>query len=171
MFKVKIAYDDSCPQLYNQYNGLPQFEFFNESYSDEKKKAWKLKNQFGAKQLPFAAMYDGNELITTIWAENSANVKEDLEKAIRHYLETHAKTGIISIKKVSGKIDNEYSITGICKYFIEGVGCYVISPTTYYHTSVVTKIDWENNLFYTLNSTYKFNFIEDESTSNQENAE
>ena len=75
----------------------------------------------------------------------------------------NAKEGDISITKISanvgylGKNDTE---RGFTPAFGEGLSCYIDKPDSYYYTSIIQSIDWENNTFKTINSTYKFKFDE-----------
>lgn len=75
----------------------------------------------------------------------------------------NSKSGHIKITKVSdnpGYLGKGGTREGFTPAFGEGISCYISCLTEYYYTSIITKIDWENNVFYTLNSKYSFEFNE-----------
>lgn len=79
------------------------------------------------------------------------NMTEELYTALHK-----SKQGWISIsRETDGKGDEGYTDA-----FGEGLSCHVSNPHRWYYTSVIQKIDWDNKVFTTLNSRYKFNFIE-----------
>lgn len=70
----------------------------------------------------------------------------------------NAKSGYIEIRKEnSGAGDRGYT-----QAFGEGISLRIDNLSTWYMTSIIQKIDWENNYFTTLNSKYYFKFTEDE---------
>lgn len=83
----------------------------------------------------------------------------------------NSKVGKISIRKISknpGYLDKNGQFSGITANFGEGMGVYISDTTEWFTTSTIQKIDWENHRFYTLNSTYEFQFNEiDEETLNK----
>lgn len=79
-----------------------------------------------------------------------------------------SKEGHIKITKISdnsGYLENGDSREGYTPAFGEGLSCYMDCGGNYYYTSVIREIDWENKIFYTLNSKYSFEF--DESTNSE----
>lgn len=79
-----------------------------------------------------------------------------------------SKEGHIKITKISdnaGALKNGEAKEGYTSVFGEGLSCYIDCGETYYRTSVIREIDWENKIFYTLNSKYSFEF--DESTHSE----
>ena len=69
----------------------------------------------------------------------------------------NSAVGHISIKQISGNKVG-FTMEGVTATFAEGISLFIDDETTYYYTSVVQKIDWENGRFYTLNSCYEFTF-------------
>lgn len=82
-----------------------------------------------------------------------------------------SKVGKIQIRKISenpGYLNKNDWFSGITANFGEGMGVYISDTTEWFTTSTIQKIDWENNRFDTLNSTYEFQFEEiDEETLNK----
>jgi hypothetical protein len=82
-----------------------------------------------------------------------------------------SKVGKIQIRKTSenpGYLNKGGWFSGITANFGEGMGVYISDTTEWFTTSTIQEIDWENNRFYTLNSTYEFQFEEiDEQTLNK----
>lgn len=91
---------------------------------------------------------------------------DKLKSSAKTYdLYKHSKVGRIKITKVSdnaGYLGKNESREGWVFAFGEGLGCLVESGARWFHTSVVEKIDWENNTFDTMNSTYAFEFKEED---------
>ena len=86
--------------------------------------------------------------------ENMLNVWEALQKA---------KAGDIYITKISsnlGYLSKGESERGWTPAFGEGIACYIDNIDSYYYTSVIESINWEDHTFKTRNSTYKFIFYE-----------
>lgn len=84
--------------------------------------------------------------------------EEDIYDAIYN-----SKTGFITITKISdnpGYLSNNETVSGYTAGFGEGMSCFIDCISNYYYTSTIQKIDWENNIFYTLNSKYSFEFNE-----------
>ena len=83
----------------------------------------------------------------------------------------NSKVGKIRIRKISehpGYLKKDDWFSGITANFGEGMGVYISDTTEWFTTSTIQEIDWENNRFYTLNSTYEFQFKEiDEETLNK----
>ena len=74
-----------------------------------------------------------------------------------------SKEGNIKITKISdnsGYLSEGESREGHTPAFGKGLSCYIDCGETYYYTSVIKEIDWENKIFYTLNSKYSFEFNE-----------
>ena len=75
----------------------------------------------------------------------------------------NSKEGYIEVTKVSdnpGYLDNNESRKGDTAAFGVGLRCYMEDADNWFCTSVITDIDWNNNIFTTLNSKYKFKFYE-----------
>jgi hypothetical protein len=69
-----------------------------------------------------------------------------------------SKEGWIKISRVTDEAGDQ----GFTYAFGEGISCKVSNPETWYVTSVIQSIDWENHTFKTLNSTYNFEFKDTE---------
>lgn len=82
-----------------------------------------------------------------------------------------SKIGKILVRKISdnyGYLKYNDTFSGITANFKEGMGLYISDTSEWYSTSVIKKIDWDNNKFETLNSVYEFQFNElDEETLNK----
>lgn len=76
-----------------------------------------------------------------------------------------SKMGDIEIEKVVDNPLDAVKMKGITPGIGEGISCYIEDDDVYYYTSTVQSIDWENNVFHTLNSEYKFKFNERDITS------
>jgi len=75
----------------------------------------------------------------------------------------NSKVGNIEITKISdnpGYLSVNDTVSGFTAGFGEGMSCFIDCISSYYYTSTVQKIDWENKIFYTLNSKYSFKFNE-----------
>lgn len=76
----------------------------------------------------------------------------------------HALSGHIKVTKVSdnyGYLSPGEWREGKTPLFGEGIALWICgTEDDFYHTSTIQSIDWENNTFKTLNSTYKFEFNE-----------
>ena len=82
------------------------------------------------------------------------NIYEDLHDS---------KEGHIKITKISdntGYLSSGEVREGYTPAFGEGLSCYIDCGKVYYYTSTIREIDWENKIFYTLNSKYSFEFNE-----------
>ena len=80
----------------------------------------------------------------------------------------NSREGHIKITKISdnsGYMAPGDTKEGYTPAFGEGLSCYMDCGETYYYTSIIKKIDWENKIFYTLNSKYSFEFDESNTTS------
>lgn len=73
-----------------------------------------------------------------------------------------SKVGYITVHKVSDNpgIEKGKVYEGVTACFGEGLAMWLSSETSWFHTSVIQNIDWENNTFQTMNSTYAFKFEE-----------
>lgn len=59
-------------------------EFIDSKYRIDKKKAWKIKNFYGAKLDPFAVILDNNKTIRAFYSE-AENVINSLNKYLKNY--------------------------------------------------------------------------------------
>ena len=87
---------------------------------------------------------------------------EDLYTAIQN-----SKSGWI-------KVSRDYDGAGDCgitEAFGEGISCKISNCHSWYVTSVIQSIDWENHTFKTLNSTYNFEFKSDEELKKEMDSE
>jgi hypothetical protein len=81
------------------------------------------------------------------------NMTEEIYNALQN-----SKEGWISISRVSdGAGDHGYT-----QAFGEGISCHMSNLNSWYTTSVIQSIDWENKTFKTLNSVYNFEFKDTE---------
>lgn len=90
------------------------------------------------------------EFITTVGPEE---VYDRLHKS---------KVGYISVHKISDNpgIEKNKVYEGVTACFGEGFAMWLSSENNWFHTSVIQNIDWENNVFKTMNSVYSFKFEE-----------
>ena len=74
----------------------------------------------------------------------------------------NTKVGYIRLSKISNNpgIEPGKIYEGVTGSFGEEFAVWVSSPRNWFHTSTIKSIDWKNNTFKTLNSTYKFEFEE-----------
>lgn len=77
------------------------------------------------------------------------NMTEEIYNALQN-----SKEGWISISRVSDRAGDH----GYTWAFGEGISCHISNPSTWYTTSIIQSIDWENKTFKTLNSVYNFEF-------------
>ena len=66
----------------------------------------------------------------------------------------NSKAGWISIKRQSDGVSEK----GMVEAFGEGLSCVVLNPNSWWATSNIESIDWENHTFKTKNSIYDFEF-------------
>lgn len=73
-----------------------------------------------------------------------------------------SKVGYIKVHKISDNqgIPKNKVYEGLTGLFGEGFAVWISNPSSWFHTSTIKDIDWENNVFHTLNSTYAFEFEE-----------
>ena len=76
---------------------------------------------------------------------------EDIYSALKN-----SKEGWIEIWKEDASIHK----SGHTDAFGEGISCYLYRISSWYHTSIIQKINWTEGYFDTLNSRYYFNFKE-----------
>ena len=69
-----------------------------------------------------------------------------------------SKEGWIKISRTTDGAGDQ----GFTSAFGEGISCKISNPSTWYVTSVIQSIDWENHTFKTLNSIYNFEFKDTE---------
>ena len=74
----------------------------------------------------------------------------------------NTKVGYIKVHKISDNpgIEKNKVYEGVTGAFGEGFAVWISSPSSWFHTSNIKSIDWKNNTFETLNSTYAFEFEE-----------
>lgn len=177
MLAIKVVYNNKCKEEIDDFfgaDGNPMFEFFNEDEPKEIKKAWKYKGEAGAKQVPFVGVYENGQLIKAFYNEDKSYKK--FFEWLEDYIDEHTFKGWITITKEEGKDNTKIPLksqrSGYTNTFIEGVRLHVSSPDSWFCTSIVTSIDWENKTFNTLNSTYSFVINEkEESKSKQEDSQ
>ena len=85
-------------------------------------------------------------------------IYEDLHKA---------KEGFITVTRERDGVHQK----GYTYAFGEGISCRIDNLSTWWITSVVQKINWEEGYFDTLNSRYHFKFIEDKKKEENEEKE
>lgn len=165
MLSVKVVYNDDCKAgLDTLLSAIsnPMFEFINESNFKDLKKAWKYKNDASAKEVPFIGVYKDKELIKAFYKEDNSATQDNFYKWLNQYIDENAYKGYMEVTKLEG--NNNLTIptnsvhAGNTEAFMEGIGLQLVSPTNWFHTSIVTEIDWENHRFKTLNSIYKFTY-------------
>lgn len=82
MIDVKFVYSnptDAIDFITADYKGDFFIETIDEGSRKEKKKAYALKSEWGAKETPFAVVMDGDKVIKAFYSE-AGNVIEDLTK-------------------------------------------------------------------------------------------
>lgn len=80
MLTVKFVYDNEHDfvKFYSADLNGAFVETFDESHYKEKKQAYKLKSACGARMTPFAAVYEGDELIKAFYTEADPNIIKSL---------------------------------------------------------------------------------------------
>ena len=87
---------------------------------------------------------------------------EDLYNALQN-----SKEGFITVTRESdGRVEQGHTWA-----FGEGISCRMDNTSTWWCTSVIKKINWEEGYFDTLNSRYRFKFIEDKKKEKNEEKE
>lgn len=169
MLTIKIVYNENCKELVSEISDAlylsAHIEAYNEDNYKDKKKAIMIKASCGTRKVPFIAVYnEDKELIRAFYDEVKECTKDNFFDWYKDYLRSIGKSGQITITKISdneGYLREGQSEWGRTKLFVEGASCYIDQNDRWYRTSVIQKINWENNTFETLNSTYKFKLIED----------
>ena len=105
--------------------------------------------------------------VAYITRAKNATKEEFLERYPTHgeiwELLQKAKSGFIKIEKISantGFLGQGGVVSGYTPAFGEGLSCYIDRIDSYYYTSTIQSINWEDGTFKTLNSIYKFEFDE-----------
>lgn len=167
MFEIDIAYNELSEPLVKLLvqTNIP-VNAFNEDDYKQKKKAYALKNPYAARETPFAIFKYKDKPIKQFYSENGQCTLDHMEKFLKQWLKENAKSGNITIEQIEGtqKGRKEYGYTD---YFIEGASLYLRTFSHWYRTSTIQKIDWDNKIFETLNSTYKFEFNESTSSKHE----
>lgn len=154
-FKLELVYDDYS----KEFEKLAKESAIEcKSYKEGSKEAYSLKSYYAAKQVPFAALSYGDNCLKAFYTEDSSCTIDNIFTYIESYVDFNAYKCNIKLVKV---LDNreEPIITGYTKTLMEGVRCYISNPDEWYMTSIVKHINLENKIFTTLNSTYKFEII------------
>lgn len=84
---------------------------------------------------------------------------EELEKLYKQ----SPKRGHVQVYKISdniGEITKNDIYNGYCLGIVPGLPVVVNGSSRWLQTSTVKDVDWENEIFHTLNSVYKFKFAE-----------
>ena len=102
------------------------------------------------------ALYNMKQSTMEEWIAREGDSEESITafKAIKN-----SKEGFMRIERVEPTPGKEHF--GWTYAFAENISLYIDNPDRWYHTSVVKSIDWEKGTFTTLNSVYKFRFIEE----------
>jgi len=121
-------------------------------------------NKFDVKKIP-VQIIDFDDRLKNILELKKLSKEEFISKFPDEniYNDLHeSKEGTIKIVKISNNpgLPEGESIEGYTPAFGKGLSCYIDCGETYYYTSVIKEIDWENKIFYTLNSKYSFEFNE-----------
>lgn len=170
MLKLIVAYNEDSDARFRLLKHAFPFlvEGYNEDNSKERKHAFNIKSAWGAKMTPFAILMNGDSAVKGWWSEEKPLNVEEIVEYVLEYIKKHSKSGYMTIEKIEGTNNDKYVLgskqSGYCKYFAENISCYVEKTDRWYATSIVKEIDWENKIFKTLNSTYKFTL--DESKNN-----
>ena len=90
---LKIAYNNNCISLiqklksiFETFPGL-NLETYQEDFFKEKKKAFKLKGAFSAKQTPFAVLYnDGKVPISVFYSESNDCTFENISNKLKEFI-------------------------------------------------------------------------------------
>nr|DAX08886.1 MAG TPA: putative thiol peroxidase [Bacteriophage sp.] len=84
MFSLKIAYDNSSENLVRELETLIpskypliKLEAYNENIFKERKKAFKLKNSYSARQCPFAVLLDADKKVVSAFYSEAQDCNLD----------------------------------------------------------------------------------------------
>lgn len=90
------------------------------------------------------------------------NCKKDPKNEIDKII-SNSKSGYLKVEKISDNIGyllKGETFEGYTPMFAEGVAAYILKPNDGFHTSVIIEIDWGKHIIRTLNSKYRFEFLE-----------
>lgn len=166
-FIAKVAYNSLSSRFVVGLKNMGlKLEAYNEDVYNEKKKAYALKNPYAAKECPFVLLYYKDTLLKAFYTEDSSCTLDKIEQFLKDWIYSHAKKGYIEITQIKGNQEGRFE-RGHTKTFMEGCSLHISTINRWYRTSIIESIDWENNTFKTLNSTYKFNFYEDKNSQQE----
>lgn len=168
MYSVKVIYSSNNPEKVKELLYIskinPIIEIYDEQKAKDLKKAYKYKGAAGARETPFIGVYDDSKLIKAFYSEDGSANDSTFLKWFNEFIASKAKKGYIKITKLEGSNNIKYEPGAVHEgntfNFIEGVGLYITNGDRYFHTSIIKDIDWDKQIFHTLNSTYKFEFNE-----------
>ena len=94
MFSLKIAYDDNSENLVKELEALipskyslVKLECYHENIFKERKKAFKLKGGYSARQCPFAVLLDVDGKVVSVFYEESHDCTLDnIIKTLNNYI-------------------------------------------------------------------------------------
>ena len=83
---LELAFNNNCLDFKNKLDiivkefPLITYNAYNESYYKDKNKAYKLKNEWSAKKIPFVAIYEKDKMIKGFYSEADSDVIDSLIK-------------------------------------------------------------------------------------------
>lgn len=94
MIHLKIAYNDNSEDLVKKLEdiipskySLVKLESFHENLFKERKKAFKLKGGYSARQCPFAVLYnEEGEVISIFYSESNDCTLDKIEKVLNNFV-------------------------------------------------------------------------------------
>lgn len=94
MIYLKIAYNDNSEDLVKELEKLipskyplVNLESFHENLFKERKKAFKLKGGYSARQCPFAALYDEEgKVISVFYSESEDCTLDKIENVLNNFV-------------------------------------------------------------------------------------
>lgn len=158
--KIRMAYNEDSKDLKEKLATIHwDMDSYNEDYYKDKKKAITFKASLGARKSPFVAFYYKDKLQKAFYAEDNSCNYENIIETINDWTFTAGKQGYIEIEQIEGtQIGRKEKGTTRC--FMEGLSLLLGNLSSWYQTSNIVSIDWENNTFKTKNSVYRFKFHE-----------
>lgn len=92
--ELKLAVNNDSVNLVNKLRqyveencSLINIEYFNEDIYKEKQKSYKLKGGFGARQVPFAVLYDNeHKIVKAYYSEDNSCTFDNIVKHLNNFI-------------------------------------------------------------------------------------